>query len=519
MRRTGAAIWSGVRQAAGVARRGCLALWKLLTGTILLPLFRVLWRVLTALIRLLGLDRLARVIVRGILRLGRALAAAWRWCAEHVKYINPFWWLWQIPWMPRLSIIDRQIFRGFILTFITASIMFVSIMVLFDMMNQLKFFLQAKTPFSLVAEMYGNKMFFQFTMISPAAALFAAIYTINKMARNNELIAVINSGMSIYRMTASMAIFGLVFSIFLVWFNDEVVFPAERRANQISDRIRHGENPNSKSVSDIRLWGQTGVFWKAKYYDDRRMELRDLLLLKLRKRVGEKLPAEMALNELVNRAVPVKSVTVRSNASGGADLVVRSVPDINSVRYLDDVRLLTPARYWLFRVEAASARYNKNRQGWDFQKGRIRYYDGPAERVIEFENRFFPLAEIPFDFERADTRVNGMTTGEARVHIRKLEKLGAAHRKELVEYYLKFSFPLVNAIIIIIGISFGGFSPRSVLVLSFFIAVLVYLLYYTFVALGLSLGKTGVLDPALGAWLGNIGFFALGAGLLVFRKT
>ena len=111
-----------------------------------------------------------------------------------------------------------------------------------------------------------------------------------------------------------------------------------------------------------------------------------------------------------------------------------------------------------------------------------------------------------------------MTTGEARAHIRKLEKLGAAHRKELVEYYLKFSFPLVNGIIIIIGISFGGFSPRSVLVLSFFIAVLIYLLYYTFVALGLSL-EDRRLDPALGAWLGNIGFFLIGAGLLVFRKT
>ncbi|HOG64648.1 MAG TPA: LptF/LptG family permease, partial [Spirochaetota bacterium] len=347
----------------------------------------------------------------------------------------------------------------------------------------------------------------------------AAVFSLARMTKNNELIAVINSGMSIYRMTASMAIFGLVFSVFLVWFNDEVVFPAERRANTISDKIRHGENPNNKSVSDVRLWGQSGVFWKAKYYDDRKMELRDVLLLKLRQRIGEKLPAEMALNELVNRAVPVKSVTVRSNAEGGADLVVRSVPDINAVRYLDDVRLLTPARYWLYRVEAASARYNKKRQGWDFQKGRIRYYDGPAERVIPFESRFFPLGEIPFDFERADTRVNGMTTGEARAHISKLEKLGAAHRKELVEYYLKFSFPLVNGIIIIIGISFGGFSPRSVLVLSFFIAVLIYLLYYTFVALGLSLGKTGVLDPALGAWLGNIGFFLIGAGLLVFRKT
>jgi len=88
-----------------------------------------------------------------------------------------------------------------------------------------------------------------------------------------------------------------------------------------------------------------------------------------------------------------------------------------------------------------------------------------------------------------------------------------------VEYHLKYSFPLVNGIIIIIGISFGGFSPKSVLVLSFFVAVVIYLLYYTFVALGLSMGKMGSLPPLIGAWMGNIVFLVVSLVLLVFRKT
>jgi len=420
----------------------------------------------------------------------------------------------------KLKIVDRFIFKPFFITFVASSILFVIIMLLFDMMNQLKYFLSNKVEFATLLEMYFYKAFFQFTMISPAAALFAAIYTINRMARNNELIAIISSGMSMYRLAASLLLFGLAFSVFLVYFNDIVVFPAERRANMISDRVRQRGNPNNRSMSNVRLWGENEVFWKANFYNDRQRELRDVIVVKLRENAGETLPASFVLNELVNRAVPVTRVEVLSN-NGDAELFPTTIYDINDVVYLEDVRMLLPAQFWLFRVEAEQAIYNEERKGWDFTHGRIRMYDSEkeSERVIPFTTRFFPFKEVPYDFERETTKVNAMTTSEARVYVGKLEKVGDAYKKALVEYYLKYSFPLVNGIIIIIGVSFGGFSPKSVLILSFFVAVLIYLLYYTFVALGLSMGKMGSLPPMLGAWLGNMIFFVISMTLLVFRKT
>jgi lipopolysaccharide export LptBFGC system permease protein LptF len=418
----------------------------------------------------------------------------------------------------KLKIVDWYVFRSFIATFLVSSVLFVAVLVLFDMMNQLKFFLNNKVSFSVLMEMYFYKTFFQFTMISPAAALFAAIYTINKMARNNELIAVINSGMSVYRLTISLIIFGLLFSTFLVYFNDLVVFPAERKANTISDRVRRRNNPDSKNTVNVRLWGENGVFWKAAFYDAYKQELSNIAVVKLRRNAGEKLPASFALNELQNRMVPVTQLEVRSNA-GEAILITKKIDDINDVEYLGDVRAMLPDQYWLYRVEAERARYNKEQGGWDFSNGRIRIFDREGTRVVSFDTRFFPFGDIPYDFEREVTKVNAMTTSEARAYINKLEKVGDTRRKAMVEYHLKYSFPLVNGIIIIIGISFGGFSPKSVLVLSFFVAIVIYLLYYTFVALGLSMGKMGSLPPLIGAWMGNIVFLVVSLVLLVFRKT
>jgi lipopolysaccharide export system permease protein len=398
----------------------------------------------------------------------------------------------------RPGILDRYVFRSFLVTFFASALLFDAIILLFDMMNQIGYFLSNKVELKLVLEMYFYKSFLQFTVVAPAAALFSAVYTISKMAKNNELIAIINSGMSIYRLSLSLIIFGILFSIFLVPFNDEVVFPSERMANQISDIARGKPRSGTRSQADVRLWGENGLFYSARFYDDQKKELRGLTVVRRRDRpdiVAGRFPFDPAI--------------------GFTEKTAGSERD-----FLRDVRSLAEGRYWLFRIEAETALYQEKRGGWTLNGGRLyQFFADGTVRLVPFTTRFFPFVETPYDFARDETRIHAMTTADARRHIEKLSKSGKAYSQELVEYYLKYSFPVVNMVIILIGVSFGGFSPRSVLALSFFIAIFIYLLYYTFVAIGLSLGKTGVMSPAIGAWLGNIVFFVLGCVLLVFRKT
>lgn len=402
-------------------------------------------------------------------------------------------------WKLKPLLLDRYVFRSFFSTFVAASFLFVCILLLFDMFNQINYFLTQKTDIGEILGMYFHKSFFQFTMVSPAACLFSAIYTVNKLAKDNELIAIINSGMSIYRLTISLVLFGLVFSVGMIYFNDLVVFPSERIADQISDQIRRRTQKN-KSQNDVKVWGTHGVFYKAMYYNDRRKELRKLIVLK---RQEQKLSGED-----VGEGARMSVLSNRPPGSFDGDW-----------SFLDDVRPLQSRSVWLFRIECEYARYDKRRKGWVLYNGRIRKYDRAQEINIPFKQRFFPFKETPYDFSKELDKVTAMTTAESERYIEKLIKSGKPYRRELVEHYLKFSLPLVNFIIIIIGIAFGGFSPKSVVLLSFFIAVLVYLIYYTFVALGISMGKMGTLSPLMGAWLGNIAFFVAGIVLLIYRKT
>lgn len=422
-------------------------------------------------------------------------------------------------------ILDQYFFFSFMRTFLGASFMFVAIILLFDMMHQLKYFQRYNVPMSMVGEMYFYKAFLQFTVVAPAAGLFSVIYTLNRMARDNELVAIVNAGRSVYRLTMPVVLFAVLFSMLLVPFNDGVVFPAEEKAEKISDIARRRSRKQQRNQADVKLWGLHGMFYKARYFDARKQELRKLIILK---RAASEQELQKSLH---GDSDGVPDWLQQFTATLGGDGETARLPDnwadlspgptwkLLGPRFLKDVVKLRPNLYWQFRIEAERAVWDKKRQGWVLHKGRIRKFFADSELVIPFQTRFFPLNERPYDFALVKSRVNAMTTGEARRYIAKLKKAGKPHSKEQVEYYLKFSFPLVNFIIIIIGISFGSFSPRSVVVVSFFYAVMIYLVYYAIVAVGLSLGKLGMISPALGAWLGNIIFFVIGLGLLFFRKT
>jgi lipopolysaccharide export LptBFGC system permease protein LptF len=101
--------------------------------------------------------------------------------------------------------------------------------------------------------------------------------------------------------------------------------------------------------------------------------------------------------------------------------------------------------------------------------------------------------------------------------IRYIEERGLANTDPLkVELYLKTSFPFCVLIFALIGSTMGLASHRSGGFVGFGISLVVTFLYYISMSISSSLGKTGVIDPFLSAWLHNIVFFIF-AIVNVFR--
>lgn len=98
-----------------------------------------------------------------------------------------------------MGIIDRHIFKKFLGTFFFILAMLMSIAVVFDFAEKFDEFHKASWS-ELLFEYYLNFIFYYSNLFSSLIIFLSVIFFTSKMARNNEIVAILNSGMSFNRM-------------------------------------------------------------------------------------------------------------------------------------------------------------------------------------------------------------------------------------------------------------------------------------------------------------------------------
>ena len=94
------------------------------------------------------------------------------------------------------------------------------------------------------------------------------------------------------------------------------------------------------------------------------------------------------------------------------------------------------------------------------------------------------------------------------------------HRDLEVGLWAKTSVPFVTLLMPLLPFPFGvRAGRRGSTSAGIVLAILLGFSYWLVLAVGLSLGKTGVLPPVLAAWVGNIVFAVLGIVLLLRAES
>jgi lipopolysaccharide export system permease protein len=100
-----------------------------------------------------------------------------------------------------LTIIDKYILKKFITTFIYAIALILVITIVFDISEKLEDFVDNKAPFKeIVLDYYVNFLPFFANMFSPLFVFVSVIFFTSKMASNTEIVAILNSQVSFWRM-------------------------------------------------------------------------------------------------------------------------------------------------------------------------------------------------------------------------------------------------------------------------------------------------------------------------------
>jgi lipopolysaccharide export system permease protein len=353
-------------------------------------------------------------------------------------------------------ILDRYLIRQFLPIFFVASAMFMLVLSLIDLFAHLVRYLNYDVPFSIILKISVYYLPKSFSYAMPISLLFAAAYTLGDLYSRNELTTVFASGIPFWRFSISLALIGLLASIFSFFFEDIVVIPTLRVKNELSRRALHQirtEN-NSEIVIKVRN-GQ--LIYSVDYYDHVARILNGLSIIEV-----------------------------------------------------------DPNGEMVSHVRARSAAWNDTY--WELSGAIIYQYEDGILRIRPLTGNT-SFREHPEIFRRNAVNVEELASRDAGLLVRDLKSAGFPFIGALANYYHRFSFALTSFIVMILSISMGGRFRKNILLMSLFSSLSVAVVYYVMEMVCMTMAGLGYIHPFIGAWFPVLSFIIIGLFLLRSAKT
>ena len=364
-----------------------------------------------------------------------------------------------LRWRP-LKILDRYVLRRMFLIF---SLVFSSLLLVFYLVNILELIdnvIENKVPFFylLKYDFYATPEIV--TIILPAAILTAVLLTFSLMSKNNEVIAVQVSGISLLRLALPAVFLGLFLSLGVFFIQENVLPEANRRATAMLDVIH-----KRQSVADMefaRNWvlGLDDRIYFYDFYEKSRRRFVGFNILRLDK--------EFRLRQ---------RITARS-----------------AIWQEERVLLL--------------------RDGFTRD-----FHDNlPAARQAFLELRL-PVAENQKFFSEKIKFSGAMNSRELKEYIRYLEEKRSDPLRYRAQLYNNYAFPFSSLVMVFIAIPFSFLMGNRGALFGVGIAVGVSMAYWGVLGISSSVGATGLLSPLIAAFAPLVLFTLISVFLFFKIKT
>lgn len=359
-----------------------------------------------------------------------------------------------------MKIIDRYMAKGFLSSFLWCLFVFVIMAVIIDIFSFIDDIVKYKIPLQSVIAFYFYYIPTMFVQITPMAVLLSTVYMLSNLNKNNEIIAMKSSGVSLWRVLTPLLVLGFLISIFTFMINDRVI-PLTSKVSQMIrreelEKYKSGGN-QAKIIENVAVYGTENRIVFARTYNTVEKKLSDIIIHK---------------------------------HDTSENLVLK--------------------------ITANSAIWTGS--GWKFIKVIMYKVDNAGKMLgspIFYDEKIISLKERPRDFANKELKAEFMSYRELRNYIKNFLGSGIKiTRNLLVDLNYKLAFPFISLIIIMVAAPFAILTMRGGVMIGIGTSIVIGLLYYAVIAISLALGKAGLLPPILAAWSGNIIFAGVGIYLL-----
>lgn len=358
-----------------------------------------------------------------------------------------------------MNIINRYLTLQIINVFWLVLGMVIGIYMAVDFLEKVDDFLEAGLGMGRMAQFLFYEIPFIVIQIMPVALLLSVLIVIGIMNRQNEMVALRSCGVSVFRLLRPVAALGVVFSLLQFGLAEFVVPLTMEKANRIwTVEVRKSSAMTSRE-KNIWIRGNRSITF-IEFYE----------------------PYEKTLY-----GVTFHQFDEQFRLS----------------RRLDAKRADFDAGAWVLS---------------DVLQQRF-FRDGRPTEMTYMETANEDLGIQLEDLSRVAKASVEMGLFELGRYIEKIEQEGYAATAYRVDYYAKFSFPVVCLIMSLVGI---GIAIRARLKEGLAVSVVygigVAFLYWVFHSFCMSLGYGEILPAWVAAWAANVIFFCVGALLLMHAE-
>lgn len=357
-----------------------------------------------------------------------------------------------------MRILDRYLAKEFLRIFTFSLVVFLALSAIVDLFDRLSRFLDVSGM--VVIQYYVYRLPWFGFQVMPVAVLLAALFSLGKMARHNELLAMKMGHLSTVRIIVPPLVLGLIVSVAAFILGESIV-------PQMNERALDAYRVKVQKVSPFQRTKNNDIWYRAKG----------------------------------NRFLHVSLLDVASGGVRGLTVFELS-PDFKLAR----------------RIDAKEARWQDGR--WHLQDGEIAWTkpDGTFQ-VDPFTHLTLYLEEQPTDLARVVREAEEMTSSELREYIERLAKTGVNSVRYQVDLAAKSSMAFTNLVMAFIGIAFALRTGKRGVMAWTGACVVVAVCYSILNSFSISLGRGGVLSPLVAAWLPNALFAVAGLGSVLTVKN
>jgi lipopolysaccharide export system permease protein len=354
----------------------------------------------------------------------------------------------------RLRKLDWYIIQKFLGTFFYAISLIILIVIIFDLSEKIDDFIEKSAPlYEIVFVYYLNYIPYFINLFGPLFTFIAVIYFTSRLAFNTEIVAILSSGISFYRMLLPYLVAAVFLAILSVYLSNVLIPQANQKRLAFEETYIRGVRQFKER--DIHMQIRPGEFIYLESYNDRL-------------NIGYK----FALEKITD-----------------GDLTYKIIAD--RAEWIDSTKT------------------------WSLRNYYARTINGYEETMVSGTRKDTMLRFSPNDFIQNLRDMETLNFRELQDFIDNERLKGSENIKfYLVEKHRRIANPFASLVLTLIGVALSSRKVRGGIGVHLGVGLLLSFSFILFMQISTTFATNGNLPASLAVWIPNIAYAILGVYLM-----